>query len=90
MVVEAEACQVYEFSPSTGGRSRMNKYVNLAPFWINKVVTEITGLTSFSGGIVEVIVVSGDGRVGAYLLVVDSATGDPTLIAITPRSPTGG
>ena len=57
---------------------------------INKVATEVAGLTAFSGGIVEVIVVSGDGRVGAYLSVVDSATGDPTYIAIAHQSPKGG
>ena len=57
---------------------------------INKVVTEVAGLTAFSGGTVEVIVVSGGGRVGAYLSVVDSATGDPTYIAIAHQSPTGG
>lgn len=35
-------------------------------------------------------VTTGHEPVGAYLSVVDNATGDPTFIAIPPRSPAGG
>ena len=48
------------------------------------------GTVTAHGGTVEVIVVSGGGRVGAYLSVVDNTTGDPTFIAIAPQSPAGG
>lgn len=36
-----------------------------------------------------VTVTAGTGRVGAYLSVVDNATGNPTFIAIAPNSPAG-
>lgn len=67
--------------------------IDLRPFentQINQVVRTVAGLSSLSGGVVRVSVLSGQGRVGAYLSVVDNATGDPTYIAIAPQSPIGG
>jgi len=57
---------------------------------INQVATTVPGASSLSNGIVRVTVTSGNGRIGAYLSVVDNATGDPTFIAIAPQSPSGG
>ncbi len=57
---------------------------------INRVAKTVAGVTSLSGGLARVTALSGDGRVGAYLSVVDSATGDPTFIAIAPQTPAGG
>jgi len=57
---------------------------------VNQVAEEVGGAESLSNGIVRVTVTSGDGRVGAYLSVVDNATGDPTFITIAPQSPSGG
>ena len=45
---------------------------------------------ALSNGIAKVTVLSGNGRIAAYLSVVDNATGDPTFIAIAPQSPSGG
>lgn len=56
---------------------------------INQVATTVAGVGSLANGIVRVTVVSGTGRIGAYLSVVDNATGDSTFIAIAPQSPAG-
>ena len=70
-----------------GRRSyQLRPYENIQ---VNQMVPEIAGAGSLSGGIVRVIVTAGNGRVGAYLSVVDNATGDPTFIAIAPQSPAG-
>jgi hypothetical protein len=57
---------------------------------INQVAKTVAGASTLSNGVVEVTVTGGDGRIGAYLSVVDNATGDPTFIAIAPQSPAGG
>ena len=57
---------------------------------INRVAEAVAGVSSLSGGLARVTALSGDGRVGAYLSVVDGATGDPTFIAIAPQTPAGG
>ncbi len=57
---------------------------------INRVAKTVAGVSSLSGGLARVTVLSGDGRVGAYLSVVDGATGDPTFITIAPQTPAGG
>jgi hypothetical protein len=57
---------------------------------INRVAKTVAGVSSLSGGLARVTVLSGDGRIGAYLSVVDGATGDPTFIAIAPQTPAGG
>ena len=57
---------------------------------INQVANTVPGAGSLSNGMVRVTVTSGNGRIGAYLSVVDNATGDPTFIAIAPQSPSGG
>jgi hypothetical protein len=57
---------------------------------VNQVAVTVAGATALTGGMAQVTVVSGSGRVGAYLSVVDNETGDPTFIAIAPQAPTGG
>jgi hypothetical protein len=67
--------------------------LELRPFentQLNQVARVVAGVTSLADGVVRVTVLSGKGRVGAYLSVVDNATGDPTYIAIAPQSPIGG
>lgn len=56
---------------------------------IDRVAVKVAGTSSLSGGTVEVTVTSGGGRIGAYLSVIDQATGDPTYIAVKPQSPIG-
>jgi len=56
---------------------------------INQVAKTVAGANNLSNGIVKVTVTSGSGRIGAYLSVVDNATGDPTFIAIAPQAPAG-
>jgi hypothetical protein len=71
-----------------GSRSyQLRPYENIQ---INQVVSAIASISSLSDGMVVVTVTAGNGRVGAYLSVVDNATGDPTFIAIAPQSPAGG
>jgi hypothetical protein len=57
---------------------------------VNQVALVVGGADSLSNGIVRVTVTSGDGRVGAYLSLVDNATGDPTFITVAAQSPSGG
>jgi len=56
---------------------------------INDVVEEVAGVDTLENGIARVAVTAGDGRVGAYLSVVDNAIGDPTFITIAPQTPAG-
>lgn len=66
--------------------------VELRPYentQINDVVEELTSAGGLENGLAMVTVTAGTGRVGAYLSVVDNATGDPTFIAIAPQSPAG-
>jgi hypothetical protein len=71
-----------------GSRSyQLRPYENIQ---INRVVAEVGGGGSLSGGVANVTVISGNGRIGAYLSVVDNDTDDPTYIAIAPQSPIGG
>jgi hypothetical protein len=65
---------------------QLRPYENLQ---INQVASEIGGVATLVGGTVEVMVTAGDGKVAAYLSVVDNATGDPTYIAVAPQAPTG-
>lgn len=57
---------------------------------VNRVARTIAGASSLNGGMVEVTVTSGNGRVGAYLSVVDNQTDDPTYVVIAPQAPIGG
>lgn len=66
--------------------------VTLRPYentQINQVANAVGGTTSLSEGIAGVEVLSGSGRLGAYLSVVDNNTGDPTFIVIAPQAPAG-
>jgi hypothetical protein len=58
---------------------------------INRVVTAVTGSDAgLQRGAIRLRAVSGGGRLGAYLSLVDAVTGDPTYRLVAPRSPTGG
>ncbi|MEN8165096.1 MAG: hypothetical protein ABFS37_13275 [Acidobacteriota bacterium] len=71
-----------------GNRSyELRPYENIQ---INRVAAEIAGVTTLANGVVTVAVTSGSGRIGAYISVVDNATGDPTYIVIAPQFPIGG
>lgn len=75
------------FMAQLGSRTyELRPYENMQ---INRVVDEIAGTNTLANGSATVTVTSGNGRIGAYLSVVDNATGDPTFIAIAPQSPTG-
>ncbi len=56
---------------------------------IDRLAVKVAGTSHLSDGMVEVTVVSGNGRVGAYLSVIDNSTGDPTYIAVAPQSTIG-
>ncbi|MEX1310825.1 MAG: hypothetical protein AB1Z65_10430 [Candidatus Sulfomarinibacteraceae bacterium] len=66
--------------------TRLRPYENIQ---INQVAKTVAGAATLSDGIVEVTVTGGNGRIGAYLSVVDNATGDPTFIAIARQTPAG-
>lgn len=65
---------------------QLRPYENLQ---VNQVAVAIGGVSDLAGGIAKVTVVSGSGKIAAYLSVVDNATGDPTFIAVAPQSPSG-
>ncbi len=79
---------VFDYSMNTLG----SKAYNLQPYeniQVNRVAQKIGGVTSLTDGIITVTVTSGDGRIGAYLSVVDNSSGDPTYIAIARQEPIG-
>jgi hypothetical protein len=65
----------------------LRPYENLQ---VNRVVRDVTPLSTLDNAIVKVTVVGGNGRVAAYLSTIDNTTGDPTYTAIAPSRPTGG
>jgi hypothetical protein len=80
---------IYDDTKTELGRMvyQLRPYENLQ---INHVASEIGGVGALAGGIAEVAVTAGDGKVAAYLSVVDNATGDPTYVAVAPQAPAGG
>jgi len=59
--------------------------VGLPPYGntqINDLPHALGGLDEMENGRVEVEILGGDGRVGAYLSIVDNVTGDPTYVAV--------
>jgi hypothetical protein len=70
-----------------------SRTVNLRPYentQINRLVRNVTSLSTLENGVVTVKITAGAGRVAAYLSTVDNATGDPTYLAVAPSRPTGG
>ncbi len=57
---------------------------------VNRVAQEIGGVNTLTHGIVTVTVTSGNGRIGAYISIIDNSSGDPTYIAVAPQSHIGG
>jgi len=56
---------------------------------VNQVAHEIGGAGDLADGIVTVSVTSGDGRIGAYISVIDNSSGDPTFVTVAPQSTIG-
>jgi hypothetical protein len=65
---------------------QLRPYENLQ---VNQVASVIGGVGTVTRGIVELTATDGNGKVAAYLSVVDNATGDPTFIAFAPQAPAG-
>lgn len=66
---------------------------DLRPFeniQVNRVVREVGDVNVLTDGIVRVTVTSGDGRIGAYISIIDNSSDDPTYIAVAPQTPIGG
>jgi len=57
---------------------------------VNRVVPEVCGINVLTDGIVRVTVTSGDGRIGAYISIIDNSSDDPTYITVAPQSTIGG
>lgn len=57
---------------------------------VNRVAREIAGAGGLDHGLVEVEVTGGNGRVGAYLSVVENGTDDPTYMVVAPQRTIGG
>jgi len=67
--------------------------VNLPPYGntqINDLPGTLGGLDQMENGMVEVEILSGDGRVGAYLSIVDNLTGDATYVPVGFAPPSTG
>jgi hypothetical protein len=59
--------------------------IDLPPYGntqINDLPHALGGLDEMENGMVGVEILGGDGRVGAYLSIVDNVTGDPTYVAV--------
>jgi len=64
--------------------------IDLPPYGntqINDLPHALGGLDQMEDGAVEVEILGGDGRVGAYLSIVDNVTGDPTYVAVGASPP---
>jgi hypothetical protein len=75
------------------GAALGSQVVDLGPYkntQINRVVRELTSTNSLDNGIVGVEITYGPGKVGAFLTIIDGATGDSTYTVIAPQAPTGG
>jgi hypothetical protein len=71
-----------------------DKTINLGPYQnkqLNRVIRDITGEeNTVSDRVIGVEVMTGAGKVGAYLTVIENTTGDSTYVPIAPQTPTGG
>ncbi len=79
---------VFDASMTELGSDRFD----LRPFenlQVNRVAFEIGGTRDLANGLIEVTVVDGNGRIGAYISVVDNSSGDPTYITVAPQSTIG-
>jgi hypothetical protein len=67
------------------GLSAGTRTVDLPPYGntqINDLPHALGGPDEMENGMVGVEILGGDGRVGAYLSIVDNVTGDPTYVAV--------
>jgi len=88
-----EAATVEVTVANAEGVTLGSRQIGLRPYenlQINRVVRDVTPLSTLDNAIVKVTVVGGNGRVAAYLSTIDNTTGDPTYAAIAPSRPTGG
>ncbi len=59
--------------------------IDLPPFGnteVNDLPHTLGGIDEMANGMVELEILDGDGRVGAYLSIVDNITGDPTYVPV--------
>ena len=83
--VWGEAAQVRVTLWDQHGQAAGTRTIDLPPYGntqINDVPHTIGGLDAMENGTVEVEILGGGGRVGAYLSIVDNVTGDPTYVPI--------
>lgn len=67
------------------GQTAGTRTIDLPPYGntqINDLPHTLGGLDQMENGRVEVEILGGSGRVGAYLSIVDNVTGDPTYVAV--------
>lgn len=67
------------------GSAAGTRTIDLPPFGntqINDLPHTLGGLDQMENGMVELEILGGDGRVGAYLSIVDNVTGDPTYVPV--------
>jgi len=67
-------------------RYELRPYENIQ---INRVAAEVGGATNLGNGLVRVTVIDGNGRIGAYISIVDKSSGDPTFVSVAPPSTIG-
>ena len=83
--VWGEAVQVRVTLWDENGLSAGTRTVDLPPYGntqINDLPHALGGPDEMENGMVGVEILGGDGRVGAYLSIVDNVTGDPTYVAV--------
>ena len=83
--VWGEAAEVRVSLWNQDGSPAGDRTINLPPFGntqINDLPQTLGALDQMDNGMVAVEILGGDGRVGAYLSIVDNITGDPTYLAV--------
>jgi len=83
--VWGEAAQVRVTLWDQHGQAAGTRTIDLPPYGntqINDLPHTLGGVDQMVHGAVEVEILGGGGRVGAYLSIVDNVTGDPTYVAV--------
>lgn len=83
--VWGEAAEVRVSLWNQDGSPAGNRTIHLPPFGntqINDLPHTLGALDQMDNGMVAIEILGGDGRVGAYLSIVDNTTGDPTYLAV--------
>ena len=83
--VWGEAAQVRVTLWDQQGQAAGTRTIDLPPYGnaqINDIPHTLGGVDQMVNGAVEVEILGGGGRVGAYLSIVDNVTGDPTYIPV--------